>query len=212
MCNIRRKPEIMKHLLIIFFLFCVSHIMGVSPIVSPVRLDHPEKKIDQASFNVILDVQMQYANNGVLIGKKINFLKYSCIESWGHLFNYTLLNELQDIRIISAVVEARGKKYTFFNATQSDDKLWAYKWPCRGKNGQKVLIFYDINDPSMFGVVNWDPSEEEYDYYNTKDGQMSNEKYLRWIKFLPYSSNIESSIFYESHIYKNDRHNSHYYR
>lgn len=202
----------MKHLLIIFFLFCVSHIMGASPIVSPVRLDHPEKKKDQASFNVVLDVQMQYANNGVLVGKKINFLKYSCIESWGHLFNYTLLNELQDIRIISAVVEARGKKYTFFNATQSDDKLWAYKWPCRGKNGQKVLIFYDINDPSMFGVVNWDPSEEEYDYYNTKDGQVSNEKYLRWIKFLPYSSNIESPIFYDSHIYKNDRHNSHYYR
>ena len=187
----------MKHLFIIFFLFCVSYIMGASPI-SP---DNSEKKKDQ-TYNIVLDIQMQYANNGVLIGKKIDFLKYSCIESWGHLFNYTLLNELQDIRIISAVVEARGKKYTFFNATQSDDKLWAYKWPCRGKNGQKVLIFYDINDPSMFGVVNWDPSEEEYDYYNTKDGQVSNEKYLRWIKFLPYSSNIESPIFYESHIYK----------
>ncbi|MEE1175939.1 MAG: hypothetical protein U0K71_02895 [Paludibacteraceae bacterium] len=199
----------MKHLLIIFFLFCVSHIMGASPIVSPVRLDHPEKKKDQASFNVVLDVQMQYANNGVLVGKKINFLKYSCIESWGHLFNYTLLNELQNIRIISAVVEARGKKYTFFNATPSDDKLWAYKWPCRGKNGQKVLIFYDINDPSMFGVVNWDPSEEEYDYYNTKDGQVSNEKYLRWIKFLPYSSNIESPIFYDSHIYKTHSQKTH---
>lgn len=64
----------------------------------------------------------------------------------------------------------------------------------------------------MFGVVNWDPSEEEYDYYNTKDGQMSNEKYLRWIRFLPVSSNIDSPIFYDSHIYKNDRHNSHYYR
>ena len=187
----------MKHLLIIFFLFCVSYIMGASPI----RPDNSEKKKDQ-TYNIVLDIQMQYANNGVLIGKKIDFLKYSCIESRGHLFNYTLLNELQDIRIISAVVEARGKKYTFFNATQSDDKLWAYKWPCRGKNGQKVLIFYDINDPSMFGVVNWDPSEEEYDYYNTKDGQVSNEKYLRWIKFLPYSSNIESPIFYDSHIYK----------
>ncbi|MBR6112133.1 MAG: hypothetical protein IKQ08_09325, partial [Paludibacteraceae bacterium] len=98
----------------------------------------------------------------------------------------------------------------FFNATQSEDKLWAYKYEVTiatetikyGKNGQKVLIFYDINDPSMFGVVNWDPSEEEYDYYNTKDGQMSNEIYLRWIKFLPDSSHIESPIFYESHIYK----------
>ena len=165
----------------------------------------------------LLDIQMQYANNGVLIGKKIDFLKYSCIESELDLIKYIFDsrlndNELQDIRIISAVVEERGNKYIFFNATQSEDKLWAYKWPCRGKNGQKVLIFYDINDPSMFGVVNWDPSEEEYDYYNTKDGQVSNEKYLRWIKFLPYSSNIESPIFYESHIYKNDRHNSHYYR
>ena len=192
----------MKHLLIIFFLFCVSHIMGASPI-SP---DNSEKKKDQ-TYNIVLDIQMQYANNGVLIGKKIDFLKYSCIESELDLIKYISDsrlndNELQDIRIISAVVEERGKKYTFFNATQSDDKLWAYKWPCRGKNGQKVLIFYDINDPSMFGVVNWDPSEEEYDYYNTKDGQVSNEKYLRWIKFLPYSSHIESPIFYESHIYK----------
>ncbi len=207
----------MKHLLILFFLFCVSHIMGVSPIISPRKLDHPEKKNDQASFNVVLDVQMQYANNGVLVGKKIDFLKYSCIESELDLIKYTFDfrlndNELQDIRIISAVVEERGNKYIFFNATQSEDKLWAYKWPCRGKNGQKVLIFYDINDPSMFGVVNWDPSEEEYDYYNTKDGQMSNEKYLRWIKFLPDSSHIESPIFYNSHIYKNDRQNSYYYR
>ena len=187
----------MKHLLIIFFLFCVSHIMGASPI-SP---DNSEKKKDQ-TYNIVLDIQMQYANNGVLIGKKIDFLKYSCIESELDLIKYISDSRLQDIRIISAVVEARGKKYTFFNATQSDDKLWAYKWPCRGKNGQKVLIFYDINDPSMFGVVNWDPSEEEYDYYNTKDGQMSDEKYLRWIKFLPVSSHIESPIFYESHIYK----------
>lgn len=207
----------MKHLLILFLLFCVSHAMGVSPIISPRKLDHPEKKNDQASFNVVLDVQMQYANNGVLVGKKINFLKYSCIESWGHLFNYTLLNELQDIRIISAVVEERGNKYIFFNATQSEDKLWAYKYEVTiatetikyGKNGQKVLIFYDINDPSMFGVVNWDPSEEEYDYYNTKDGQVSNEKYLRWIKFLPYSSNIESPIFYDSHIYKTHSQKTH---
>ncbi|MBO4736788.1 MAG: hypothetical protein J5614_10415 [Paludibacteraceae bacterium] len=194
----------MKHLLIIFFLFCVSHIMGASPI-SP---DNSEKKKDQ-TYNKVLDIQMQYANNGVLIGKKIDFLKNSCIESRGHLFNYTLLNELQNIRIISAVVEERGNKYIFFNATQSEDKLWAYKWPCRGKNGQKVLIFYDINDPSMFGVVNWDPSEEEYDYYNTKDGQVSNEKYLRWIKFLPYSSNIESPIFYDSHIYKTHSQKTH---
>lgn len=199
----------MKHLSILFFLFCVSHIMGASPI-SP---DNSEKKKDQ-TYNIVLDIQMQYANNGVLIGKKIDFLKYSCIESELDLIKYTFDsrlndNELQDIRIISAVVEARGKKYTFFNATQSDDKLWAYKWPCRGKNGQKVLIFYDINDPSMFGVVNWDPSEEEYDYYNTKDGQVSNEKYLRWIKFLPYSSNIESPIFYKSHIYKTHSQKTH---
>ena len=199
----------MKHLLIIFFLFCVSYIMGASPI-SP---DNSEKKKDQ-TYNIVLDIQMQYANNGVLIGKKIDFLKYSCIESELDLIKYTFDsrlndNELQDIRIISAVVEERGNKYIFFNATQSEDKLWAYKWPCRGKNGQKVLIFYDINDPSMFGVVNWDPSEEEYDYYNTKDGQVSNEKYLRWIKFLPYSSNIESPIFYDSHIYKTHSQKTH---
>ena len=200
----------MKHLSILFFLFCVSHIMGASPI-SP---DNSEKKKDQ-TYNIVLDIQMQYANNGVLIGKKIDFLKYSCIESQLDLIKYISDsrlndNELQDIRIISAVVEERGNKYIFFNATQSEDKLWAYKYEVTiatetikyGKNGQKVLIFYDINDPSMFGVVNWDPSEEEYDYYNTKDGQVSNEKYLRWIKFLPYSSHIESPIFYESHIYK----------
>ena len=184
--------------------------MGASPI-SP---DNSEKKKDQ-TYNIVLDIQMQYANNGVLIGKKIDFLKYSCIESELDLIKYISDsrlndNELQDIRIISAVDEERGNKYIFFNATQSEDKLWAYKYEVTiatetikyGKNGQKVLIFYDINDPSMFGVVNWDPSEEEYDYYNTKDGQVSNEKYLRWIKFLPYSSHIESPIFYESHIYK----------
>ncbi|MBO7441918.1 MAG: hypothetical protein J6T83_02460 [Paludibacteraceae bacterium] len=80
-----------------------------------------------------MDIQMQYANNGVLIGKKIDFLKYSCIESELDLIKYISDsrlndNELQDIRIISAVIEERGNKYIFFNATQSEDKLWAYKY------------------------------------------------------------------------------------
>lgn len=97
--------------------------MGASPI-SP---DNSEKKKDQ-TYNIVLDIQMQYANNGVLVGKKIDFLKYSCIESEKVLFGYTQTVRLHDNRIISAVVEERGNKYIFFNATQSNEKLWVYEY------------------------------------------------------------------------------------
>lgn len=124
------------------------------------------------------DVQLEYCKNGARLSEKIsNLKKYSGVTSKEKLIDYISHIRQHNNRIISAVVENRGEKYTFVNVIQSDDKLWALKY--RNVNeGKKILIIYDLNSPSLYTVVNWNPSEEEYEYYKTKEGNKPSEAYL----------------------------------
>ena len=46
------------------------------------------------------------------------------------------------------------------------------------------MIIYDISSPHLFFVIDWNPSNEDYDYYNTKDGQKPTSKYLLKLEHL----------------------------
>ena len=94
-----------------------------------------------------------------------------------------------DNRIISAVLEKRGSRYIYANPVQSEEKLWALKYH-EVKNGTHVLIVYDFQNPSLFFVIDWNPSEEDYEYYNTKEGKNPTFKYL--LKLVRLSSSIQA--------------------
>ncbi|MDD5996372.1 MAG: hypothetical protein PUC42_05660 [Bacteroidales bacterium] len=130
------------------------------------------------------DIQLEYCKDGARLSEKINSLKkYSGVVSENELLDYMAHINQHDNRIISAVVERRGEKYLFANVLQSDDKLWAFKYR-DVEEGKKVLIIYDISSPHLFFVIDWNPSEEEYEYYNTKDGQKPTFKYLLKLEHL----------------------------
>ena len=136
------------------------------------------------------DIQLEYCKNGARLSEKINSLKkYSGVVLENDLLDYMAHINQHDNRIISAVVERRGEKYLFANVLQSDDKLWAFKYR-DVEEGKKVLIIYDISSPHLFFVIDWNPSEEEYEYYNTKDGQKPTFKYLLKLEHL--SSSIQA--------------------
>lgn len=136
------------------------------------------------------DIQLEYCKNGARISEKINSLKkYSGVVLENELIDYMSHINQHDNRIISAVVERRGEKYLFANVLQSDDKLWAFKYR-DVEEGKKVLVIYDISSPHLFFVIDWNPSEEEYEYYNTKDGQNPTFKYL--LKLVRLSSSLQA--------------------
>lgn len=124
------------------------------------------------------DIQIEYCKKGARLSEKINNLKkYSGIKTKEEMMDYIGHVRQHDNRVISAIIERRGEKYTYANALQSNDKLWAVKY--RNLNeGKRILIIYDLNDASLFSVINWNPSEYEYEYYNTKEGKMPSDKYL----------------------------------
>ena len=124
------------------------------------------------------DIQLEYCKDGARISEKINSLKkYSGVVLENELLDYMTHINQHDNRMISAVVERRGEKYLFANVLQSDDKLWAFKYR-DVEEGKKVLIIYDISSPHLFYVIDWNPSDEDYEYYNTKEGQKPTFKYL----------------------------------
>lgn len=136
------------------------------------------------------DIQLEYCKDGARLSEKINSLKkYSGVVLENELLDYMTHINQHDNRIISAVVERRGEKYLFANVLQSDDKLWAFKYR-DVEEGKKVLVIYDISSPHLFFVIDWNPSEEEYEYYNTKDGQNPTFKYL--LKLVRLSSSLQA--------------------
>ena len=128
------------------------------------------------------EIQLEYCRNGARLSEKINSLKkYSGVTTKEEMMDYFSHVRQHNNRIISAVVEKRGGKYTFANAIQSDDKLWAVKYRDT-EDGKKILIIYDAKSPSLFTVINWNPSEDEYEYYKTKEGKMPSDKYLNLLE------------------------------
>lgn len=85
--------------------------------------------------------------------------------------------ESHDNRVISAVLEKRGNRYVFVNPLQSEDKLWAIKY-FDVEEGKHVLVIYDKNNPSLFMIVDRNPTDDDYDYCNTKDGRKPSFEYL----------------------------------
>lgn len=136
------------------------------------------------------DIQLEYCKNGARISEKINSLKkYSGVVLENELLDYMAHINQHDNRIISAVVERRGEKYLFANSLQSDDKLWAFKYR-DVEEGKKVLIIYDISSPHLFFVIDWNPSDEDYEYYNTKEGKNPTLIYL--LKLVRLSSSLQA--------------------
>lgn len=128
--------------------------------------------------------QIDYCLNGAEYSDKIRYLKkhIGTIKK-EDIYNYCSEIKKHDNRIISAVLEKRGRRYIYANPLQSEEKLWALKYH-EVKNGTHVLIVYDIHNPSLFSVIDWNPSNEDYDYYNTKDGQKPTSKYLLKLEHL----------------------------
>ena len=136
------------------------------------------------------DIQLEYCKDGARLSEKINSLKkYSGVVLENELLDYMVHINQHDNRIISAVVERRGEKYLFANVLQSDDKLWAFKYR-DVEEGKKVLIIYDISSPHLFFVIDWNPSDEDYEYYNTKEGKNPTFKYL--LKLERLSSSLQA--------------------
>lgn len=122
--------------------------------------------------------QIDYCINGAVYSDKVRYLKkHSGKIKKDDIRNYWSRIKKHDNRIISAALEKRGNRYIYANPFQSEDKLWALNYR-EVNNGARVLIVYDIQQPSLFTVINWNPSEDEYEYYNTKEGKKPSDKYL----------------------------------
>ena len=122
-------------------------------------------------------LQIEYCMGGVKMSNKIRSLKMEypspkqvkMFQQWYQTYS-------SHTKIIAAVIEKKGDKHSFINATQSDDKLWAYEGTSP-KIGQKVLVAYHVNNPNLYYVYNWSPTEEDYQFYNKKEGLSPFEKY-----------------------------------
>lgn len=123
------------------------------------------------------DPQLEYCKNGARLSKKIDYLRHSGAASMREFKTYLSGIISHDNRMISGVIEKKGEKYLFVNALQSEDKLWAIKYR-NVDDGKKVLMIYDVNSPSLFAVIDWNPTDEDYDYYNTNEGRKPAFKYL----------------------------------
>ncbi|MDO4525462.1 MAG: hypothetical protein Q4B61_09035 [Bacteroidales bacterium] len=131
-------------------------------------------------------LQLAYCRNGERLSDKIlNLKKNVNAVSKEDILNYILHFRQHDNRIVSAVVEKRHfvSCFMFANVLQSDDKLWALKYR-DVEEGKKVLIIYDISSPHLFFVIDWNPSDEDYEYYNTKEGKNPTFKYLLKLEHL----------------------------
>lgn len=134
--------------------------------------------------------QIDYCLNGAEYNDKIRYLKkYTGTKKKEDIYNYLSEIKKHDNRIISAVLEKRGRRYIYANPVQSEEKLWALKYH-EVKNGTHVLIVYDFQNPSLFFVIDWNPSDEDYEYYNTKEGKTPTFKYL--LKLVRLSSSIQA--------------------
>lgn len=128
-------------------------------------------------------VQLDYCIKGEKSAEKVaNLKKYTGVISKENYIDYLKKYNNHDNRIISAVVEKRGSKYVYLNATQSKDKIWAILDSNQAKDGQKVLVSYDAKSPSLFFVINWNPTEKEYEEYGTADGKAPSQKYLLFME------------------------------
>ncbi len=123
------------------------------------------------------DPQLEYCRNGARLSKKIDYLRHSGAASMREFKTYLSGIISHDNRMISGVIEKKGEKYLFVNALQSENKLWAIKYR-NVDDGKKVLMIYEVNSPSLFAVIDWNPTDEDYDYYNTNEGRKPAFKYL----------------------------------
>ena len=122
--------------------------------------------------------QIDYCLNGAVYNDKVSFLKkHSGTIKKDDIYNYLCELESHDNRVISAVLEKRGNRYVFVNPLQSENKLWAIKY-FDVEEGKHVLVIYDKNNPSLFMIVDRNPTDDDYDYYNTKDGRKPAFEYL----------------------------------
>lgn len=123
--------------------------------------------------------QLDYCIQGAKsVQKMTNLMKYSFVATKEQMTDYMAHFHKRDNRIISAVVEKRGERFLYLNATPSEDKLWAVKNIQKGEDGQQVLVMYDAKSPSIYLVIDWNPSPEDYALYNTAEGKAPSLKYM----------------------------------